>query len=138
MLNNRAVTICSSSKYYDLALRVAQDFTDAGLQVHTPRFDFNETQVDVLRSEKHDLTVEFLEKIRKSSCLYVIASQGYTGRSVCIEVGFATGLGLPVVISEPPQEPAIEALVDAVVSTDDATEYVTEILDGKRSFGGKP
>lgn len=109
------VTICSSSKFYAKARRVADKLTHRGLVVYTPRFDYDEEVVEVGPSEKAWLTRDFLAKIKQSDAVYVIDEQGYTGRSVCIEIGFAAALGKRVFLSEPPAEAAVAALADAVV-----------------------
>lgn len=112
------VTICSSSKFYDKAERLARTLAGQGVTVFTPNFRFNEEHVEVSRMEKFALTTDFLAKIRESTHVYVVAERGYTGTSVCIEVGYAYALGKKIVASETPTEPAVEALVAEVVSLD--------------------
>ena len=104
------LTICSSSKFYEVAQAVAQQTADRGVTVHTPRFDFNEELVAVTVTDKIQLTHEFLRKIEASDAIYVVDGGGYTGRSVCIEIGYASALGKTVVLSEPPAENAVRAL----------------------------
>ena len=82
------VTICSSSKYYDVVKGVAGRLVDRQVTVNTPRFDFSEEIVEVTADQKRELTYEFLEKVRRSACIYVVAVAGYTGCSVSIETGF--------------------------------------------------
>jgi hypothetical protein len=113
------VTICSSSKFYADAQVLAKELANRGLRVYTPRFDFNEELVEVTTGEKINLTHEFLAKVQRSDAIYVIDVDGYTGRSVCIEVGYASALNKIVILSEPPIEGAIDALKDAVISTGD-------------------
>jgi nucleoside 2-deoxyribosyltransferase len=126
------LTICSSSKYYDVVRTVTGHLAERGITVNTPRFDFNEQFVEVTPEQKRELTHEFLEKIRRSAAIYILAADGYTGRSVCIETGFAAALGLPVYISEPPAEAAIAALVTDVVGTTDAPDFLAKALtDGR-------
>jgi hypothetical protein len=128
----RELTICSSSKYYDVVRTVTGQLAERGVTVNTPRFDFNEQLVEVTPEQKRELTHEFLDKIRRSAAIYIVAGDGYTGRSVCIETGFAAALGLPVYISEPPAEAAIAALVTDVVSTADAPDILAQALtDGR-------
>ncbi|QDY08471.1 hypothetical protein FJK98_15980 [Micromonospora sp. HM134] len=114
-----SVTVCSSSKFYDLARRAADALQAVGLTVYTPRFDYNEEHVVVGEADKFRLTHEFLAKVARSDAVYVIASGGYTGVSVCIEVGYAHALGKAVLCSEQPTEFAVRALVDAVVPVDE-------------------
>lgn len=109
------ITIGSSSKFYDDAKALAARLQGEGITVFTPRFDWSEEEVAVGFEQKQALTLEFLDKIRQSNVLYVVANGGYTGTSVCIEVGYAHALGKRIYISDPPQEHAISALVTGVI-----------------------
>ncbi|MEU7618889.1 hypothetical protein AB0M91_06360 [Micromonospora rifamycinica] len=122
-----SVTVCSSSKFYDLAQRAADSLRAEGFVVYTPRFDYNEEHVVVGEVDKFRLTHEFLAKVARSDAVYVIAAGGYTGVSVCIEVGYAHALGRVVLCSEQPAEFAVRALVDAVVPVDEIGERVQSI-----------
>jgi nucleoside 2-deoxyribosyltransferase len=118
------LTICSSSKFYEKAQSLAKELTDAGLTIFTPRFDFNEEVVAVTMADKISLTHEFLRKIDHSDAIYVIDQDGYTGRSVCIEIGYASALGKTVVLSEAPAENAVRALTTEVVAVGDITKRI--------------
>jgi hypothetical protein len=122
------VTICSSSKYYGAVKAIADELTERRVRVNTPRFDVDEEIVDVTPEQKMRLTREFLDKVRRSTCIYVVAEDGYTGRSVCIEIGFAAALEKPVFISESPVEAAVSALVRDVVSVEDAPAFLAGFL----------
>jgi nucleoside 2-deoxyribosyltransferase len=111
-----AVTICSSSRFYETARRVAAELAARGVTVHTPRFDYNERHTEVGPEDKAWLTREFLDKVRQADLVYVVDEGGYTGTSVCIEVGYAAALGKTIVLSEPAIEHAVAALADEVVS----------------------
>jgi hypothetical protein len=126
LMEHRNVTVASSSKFYDRARSVVDSLQSHGLSCYTPAFDFNETKVVVDREQKYRLTLQFLEKIQASDVLYVINTNGYTGTSVCIEVGFAHGLGKRIYAIEPPSELAIAALVTQVVDV----KSLVEILMG--------
>jgi len=118
------LTICSSSKFYGTAQGLAKELADAGITVHTPRFDFNEEVVEVTKDDKIELTHEFLGKIDRSDAIYVIDQDGYTGRSVCIEIGYASALGKTVLLSEPPAENAVQALTSEVVAVGDIAKRI--------------
>ncbi|MEV4712841.1 hypothetical protein [Micromonospora sp. NPDC049374] len=121
-----AVTICSSSKFYDTARLAEAAFRELGMTVYTPRYDFNEQHVRVDERDKVQLTRDFLAKIARSDAIFAVANGGYAGVSVCIEVGYAVGHGKVVWFSERPTEFALRALVDAVIP-------VEEIGPGLRS-----
>lgn len=118
------LTICSSSKFYETAQALAKEMTSAGITVYTPRFDFNEEFVEVTENDKIKITREFLRKIDKSDAIYVIDQDGYTGRSVCIEIGYASALAKTVLLSEPPAENAVRALASEVVEVDDIAKRI--------------
>ncbi|WP_349877193.1 hypothetical protein ABIH81_24295 [Micromonospora sp. HUAS YX12] len=122
-----AITICSSSKFYDTAQRAEAAFRNLGLTVYTPRYDFNEQHVQVDEPDKIQLTRDFLAKIAKSDAIFVVAAGGYAGVSVCIEVGYAVGQGKTVLFSEQPTEFALRALVDAVVPVEDIGSGVRSV-----------
>lgn len=121
------VTICSSSKFYSQAERLACLLAAQGIEVFTPRFDFNEVVREVSSDDKQRLTLEFLEKIQKSTDIYVVAEGGYTGTSVCIEIGYATALGLPIYLSSAPTEAAAAALATDIVPMDVAANYLAAV-----------
>jgi hypothetical protein len=121
----KTLTICSSSKFYETAQTLAKEMARAGITVYTPRFDFNEEIINVTRDDKISLTHEFLSKIDRSDAIYVIDQDGYTGRSVCIEIGYASALGKTVLVSEPPAEHAVQALTAAVVPVADIAKQIS-------------
>jgi nitrogen fixation protein len=118
------LTICSSSKFYETAQSLAKELSSAGITVYAPRFDFNEEIVEVAKDDKIRLTHEFLGKIDRSDAIYVIDQEGYTGRSVCIEIGYASALGKTVMVSEPPLENAVQALAAAVIPVGDLAKRI--------------
>jgi nucleoside 2-deoxyribosyltransferase len=110
-----AIVISSSTKFYGTAKSVAAELAGTGITVYTPRFDFDEETSTVGQEDKVRLTREFLSKIGRSDVVYVVDEGGYTGRSVCIEIGYAAALGKPVILSEPPAEDAVLALASEVI-----------------------
>jgi nucleoside 2-deoxyribosyltransferase len=104
------ITVSSSSRHYPQARRLAAALEAAGHTVHTPEFDFDETVVKVNKGTKAELTHAFFEKIRASDALLVNDIGGYAGVSVCLEVGYAHGQGVPVYFVEDPTEWAVAAL----------------------------
>jgi hypothetical protein len=94
---------------------VARELEAVGVRVYTPRFDYSEEERTVTVDEKFQLTREFLRKIDASSEIYVIAGGGYTGRSVCIEIGYAAAQGKRICLSEAASEFAVQALTDEVI-----------------------
>lgn len=126
MMKSPIVTICSSSRFYETAKKLYVQLSDNKIETYTPRFDFDETVTQVDESQKANLTREFLDKIKRSSHIYVISHEGYTGRSVCIEVGYAFALNKGIILSEPATEFAIKALTSEVVPIGEFPGYIAK------------
>ncbi len=99
MNDHKIIAICCSSRHYDTAYQVATAFEQAGHQVYVPNFAFNEETRIVTVVEKEKLTIRFLQLITQCDYLYVYAPDGYIGRSVSMEIGYAHGLGKPIYLS---------------------------------------
>ncbi|HSX41031.1 MAG TPA: hypothetical protein VLF21_00095 [Candidatus Saccharimonadales bacterium] len=104
------VAIASSSKFYEAAKQVNEKLIADGARVFTPSFVHDETMVTVSADKKAELTHRFLKNLKQSDVVYVVATGGYVGLSVAVEVGFAAALGLPIIFSEEPAEDAFKAL----------------------------
>jgi hypothetical protein len=105
------ITVSSSSRFYDSVRHVKSELERLGFRVSTPDLDFDETKRIVDESTKYRLTFDFLEKIKRSDILLIVTDeQGYVGRSVSLEVGFAYALGLQIYSLHPVAEPAIACL----------------------------
>jgi nucleoside 2-deoxyribosyltransferase len=124
-MEHRNVTIASSSKFYDRVRSVLDILQSHGLTCYTPAFDFDETKVVVSQEQKYHLTWAFLDKIRASDVLFVIDTDGYTGTSVCIEIGYAYALQRPIYAIEPPSELAIAALITRVIDVTDLANMLS-------------
>lgn len=122
------VAISSSSRFYD-EVRVVRDNLEAlGVSVFTPELDLVESRVYVDPAMKQKLTMTFLDKIKTSKVLLVITDEeGYVGRSVSLEVGFAYGLGRPIFCLFPIVEPAIACLCKKVASLDEIVSFLKGI-----------
>lgn len=115
------IVVCSSSKFYDDAQRIAVALRNMNFTVLTPRFDFDERYIYVNTQTKINLTKEFLKKINVADAVYVIANNGYIGMSVCFEIGYAVGRGKKIYFSEVPTEPALHTFIHDVISIDEVT-----------------
>lgn len=107
------VTISGSyRKHLPAILRAREAFTYFGITVLRPTSDaILEDAGAFVRLEgdpkdPRDAARRQLDAIRLSRLLYVVNPGGYVGGSAMYECGFAAGLGVPVVFSEPPFEAA--------------------------------
>lgn len=60
--------------------------------------------------------VSCLEKIDGADAVYVIDPDGYIGKSVAIDIGYAFARGKPIYSMEPIEDPPLDDLVRAVLS----------------------
>jgi len=105
-------TVISGSfrKYLAEIKKVVQSFGEAGITVLAPNVGEGAVNPDeefiVLAEDdptkpERKLEMEFLEKIRKASFLYVADVGGYVGRSAATEMAFARLNNVPVLTAEP-------------------------------------
>jgi hypothetical protein len=123
------ITICSSTKFFATAKALAQALAGHGVEVRTPSFAFDEDGREMSPAEKRDLQLSFLDKVRTCDIVYVIGEGGYTGVSVCVEIGYAYALGKRIVLSEYPIDPAIAALTDGYIPTNEFVGYFADRHD---------
>jgi NTP pyrophosphatase (non-canonical NTP hydrolase) len=83
----------------------------------------------------HEIESKHLEAIAASDFVWLHTSDGYVGRSASMEVGFASGLGIPVFCSRPPADIVLASMVRVVATVRAATQEVSE---ARRSGLGRP
>lgn len=62
-----------------------------------------------------DIEEGHLEAVRNSDFTVLVAPDGYVGLSGSLEVGFAHALGIPVIATQPVNDPTIAAMVDGIL-----------------------
>ena len=60
-----------------------------------------------------------LEKIDEANVVYVVNPDGYVGRSVCIDIGYAYAKGKPIYCMYPIDDPSIMSMVKGVLSSEE-------------------
>jgi nucleoside 2-deoxyribosyltransferase len=133
IIMNPVIAICGSATFANEIRSVAAELSKIGIDAKTPDFSSIDERRDISTVEKQQLALKFLEQIRSSDQLYIVANGGHTGTSVCIEAGFAFALGKPITISERPTEPAIAALCDAVVVPTDFVARFSNVAERERA-----
>ncbi|HVE81175.1 MAG TPA: nucleoside 2-deoxyribosyltransferase [Candidatus Dormibacteraeota bacterium] len=129
-----SIIISSSSKFFPSAKAAADKLKAERIEVYTPGFVHNETLVKVDPSTKAQLTRSFLQKLKKADAVYVIAEGGYIGCSVAIEIGYASALEKPIILSEEAKEDGVKALVAAVLPFEKlSVQAIQGILTGKKA-----
>jgi NTP pyrophosphatase (non-canonical NTP hydrolase) len=113
------VTVSGSFKRsWEAVKKAIDEFNAAKFEVLSPKGtepDRTENGFVFLRGESgepDDIERHHLAAIARSHALYIVASEGYVGRSVALEIGYALALGVPVwgseLIAEVPHRDLVE------------------------------
>jgi nucleoside 2-deoxyribosyltransferase len=65
-----------------------------------------------------------LEKVDKSDIVYVVNPNGYVGRSVCVDIGYAYAKGKPIYSMHPIDDPPIMSMVKGVLSFEELISFL--------------
>ncbi|WCP68780.1 nucleotide pyrophosphohydrolase [Vibrio tubiashii] len=57
-----------------------------------------------------------LERIKQSDMIYILNFEGYVGKSVALDIGYALGLGKPVYALEPISDPDVSHLLTKILT----------------------
>jgi len=77
-----------------------------------------EEKIDCEASEKMDSRgiVGCLEKIDEADVVYVVNPEGYVGRSICFDLGYAHAKGKPIYTMYPIEDPPVMSLMKGVLT----------------------
>ncbi len=110
-------TISASLKHKELIRELINQAKGQGIEALFPNLDSglnkDELTLDVMRR----LTLEHFAAVDQSNVLYVLCPEGYVGRSVTLEIGYAHAKGKHIYFSEPTNDQVLEALSSGVVPT---------------------
>lgn len=65
-----------------------------------------------------DIVQEHIDAIRDADFIVLLAPDGYVGTSGAMEVGFAHGLGIPVLSTEPVNDETLASLISGIYDVD--------------------
>jgi hypothetical protein len=65
-----------------------------------------------------------LEKIDNSDAVYVVNPEGYVGRSVCLDIGYAYARNKPIFVMHSVDDPPLMKLVDGTLSFDELISFL--------------
>ncbi len=65
-----------------------------------------------------------LEKIDEADVVYVVNPDGYVGRSVCVDIGYAYAKGKPVYCMYPIDDPPVMKMVEGVLSSEELINFL--------------
>jgi hypothetical protein len=118
--------IGSFRQHYDPIQRMWRFFTDNGLHVTSPKgAAILENNIPFVRfetdpNEWDDPTVQTvaLHRILRADLTYVVAPEGYVGRTTCYEIGRIIQAGRPLYFSEPPHDLPVRIPADRILTPD--------------------
>jgi nucleoside 2-deoxyribosyltransferase len=67
-----------------------------------------------------------LEKIDEADVVYIVNPDGYVGRSVCIDIGYAYAKGKPIYVMHPIDDPQVMGMVKRVLSFEGLIDFLKE------------
>jgi nucleoside 2-deoxyribosyltransferase len=65
-----------------------------------------------------------LKKIDKADVVYVVNPDGYVGKSVCVDVGYAYAKSKPIYVMYPIDEPQLMGMVKGVLSFEELISFL--------------
>jgi hypothetical protein len=131
-----ASVIGSFRRHYQEVVLAVEAFRRSGILVYSPAVsfivnpadDFVRFESDPPFSENADIQFRALKHILASDFVFVVAPNGYIGRTTCYELGIVHMAGIPLFFSTPPKDLPIYVPKDSVVS---AHALADEILHTK-------
>lgn len=120
----KVAVIGSFRKHYDDVLACIRCFADAGWTVTSPTgsevlepgIDFVRFSTDDPELSDEEVQTVTLERIFSADVVYVVAPDGYVGRTTCYEIGRLVQAGHPVYFSDRPADLPIR-VADQFVAT---------------------
>lgn len=115
----QAIFIASSKQFYPLAESIVTRLKSNGVRVFHPYFHLDHQVIERDPSVKSSVTLQHFPEIDECDVLYALLPGGYIGCSVTIEMSYAYAKGKRVIVSEPPNEYAVQAMVAEQCSPDE-------------------
>lgn len=120
----KSIVICSSARYRNEVKAFCNTLKELGVTVFEPNIYEYTEESTAFESERitkavfKGFTLEHFDWIRKADTCFVYNKDGYIGRSVSLEMGYATALGKPLYALEAKTgDPCSDCLIDKVVNT---------------------
>lgn len=113
------IFLATSKKFYPEIKSLIERIRKPDLTIFHPYFGFDLEQAEQNTALKERLTLQHFPEIDACDLLFALLPHGYIGASVIIELTYAYAKGKHILVSEPPQEFAVRAMVDEVCSVED-------------------
>lgn len=134
-ISNHCVAIIGSFKqHYDDVLVAIQELNSLNIEVTTPYgSEILQNGIPFVRFSSDDphysdemVQTVTLRKIFKAKVVYVIAPNGYVGRTTCYEIGRVIQKRMPIYFSEHPKDLPIKIPHSHIVSVESLAELIVD------------
>ncbi|MCF8033777.1 MAG: hypothetical protein K9K66_14935 [Desulfarculaceae bacterium] len=126
------VTICASVSFKAEIKKTVETLQKSGIDARFPNLDIVIPDSGVTVELMQKLQNDHFKAIRESKIIYVLClkkqndkAEGYIGRAVGVEIGFAKGLGKEVIFSQKTMRPEADALADQFMDTNELVNYIS-------------
>ncbi|MFB0514047.1 MAG: nucleoside 2-deoxyribosyltransferase [Candidatus Bathyarchaeia archaeon] len=122
----KTVCLCGSFKFYQEMNKVEEILVRKDIKCIKPvPFPHEDPRKSRAREEEEIGTKEHIENVKQADIIYVVDKDGYVGRSTSVEIGVAYGLGKKIYAMERIKDPAVDILVDEVLSPEELVSVHT-------------
>ncbi|MFP4523809.1 MAG: hypothetical protein ACLFO2_00640 [Candidatus Woesearchaeota archaeon] len=121
------IFIAGSRKFYHEIERLKDELDARGVTALTSG-KWEQTQEDTLENQR-DALLRAFRGIDDADTLYILAEDGYVGKTVAMEAAYAHARGVTIISSEPVGELSVRGLVDEVLSVKDFISYASKKRD---------
>lgn len=113
----KRVCICSSFKFYE-ELKNLESRLSHEIMADVPAQERS--------AELRSMTLKHFREIENSDIVFILTPNGYTGKSVCMEGGFANAHAKPIYSSSEIEDEAVRGLITGVLSTEELVKLCKE------------
>lgn len=122
----KTVCICGSFRHYDEMLAFRAALLERGVSCEWPVSGLRRDPKTMTRDEAGIAIRDHLAKMDRADAIVIFNKDGYLGRSVVMEVGYACARGKPMYAIEPVDDEFLSSLVTAILKPDELVRLLGE------------
>lgn len=115
----KTVCICGSSRHYEDMLAFRALLHASGIICDWPTVEGRRDPKTLSQEEAKAAILLHLERMDRADLIFIYNKDGYIGKSVTMEIGYAYARRKPVYALAPIADPFLRSLVSAVVSAEE-------------------
>jgi len=125
LIEMKTVCLCGSFKFYNVMNKIEEILFKSHIKCVKPvPFPHEDPRKSRAREDEEIGTKEHIENVKQADTIYIVDKDGYVGRSTSVEIGVAYGLGKRIYAMEKIDDPAVDILVDEVLSPEELVSKV--------------